>query len=160
MATDDFTASDNNATDSQLAERFPINSDPFSVWFNPEAARTKWVVNDVDGASFVDTRDYETAAEIAFALKNSQAREGVTSAPADSKSLSSPRLEALDTLNHAVSIAKFIQAITLIPGRGEDIHLSPDQICGLFCVMKDMINRLERVGELLSQSGGPKVQHG
>ena len=118
------------------------------------------MVNDVDGTPFVDTRGYETAAEIASALKDSQTREGATSAPADSESLSWDRMKALDTLGHAIAIAKFIQGITILPGRDNAIHLSPNEITGLFFVMNDMISRLDLVEELLSQSVAQGVRHG
>lgn len=75
MATDNFTASDNNATARRLAKRFPINGDPFSVWYCPEAEDTPWAINDENGVAMVEVRRREIAIKIANALKNSKIYE-------------------------------------------------------------------------------------
>ncbi len=56
------------ATESELAAQFPCNADPYAVWFNPYATPLyRWAVNDEDGDSIVDVRNYESAAKIAAA---------------------------------------------------------------------------------------------
>lgn len=76
MADSNFTVSD-GATDSELAERFPINCDPFSVWFNAEVTPGQWAVNDETGDASIEAVNYETAVKVASALKEAHAREAI-----------------------------------------------------------------------------------
>ena len=57
------------ATEAQLAEKFPINADPYAVWFNPDATPLyRWAVNGESGECIVDVSNYDSAAKIAAAL--------------------------------------------------------------------------------------------
>lgn len=78
-------------------------------------------------------------------------RQDAMSAVGDFESPDSARLDALDTLNHAIAVAELVQGITLLPGRNAEVHLTAKQVDGLFYVLQDMIARLNRVGGLVSQ---------
>ncbi|HEY3327462.1 MAG TPA: hypothetical protein VGK14_09860 [Novimethylophilus sp.] len=67
MADNDSTTDDK--TPAELAEEFPINSDPFSVWFmyDPKDNRARWAVNDENGDG-LDAPSYAVARKLSRSL--------------------------------------------------------------------------------------------
>ncbi|SOD40561.1 hypothetical protein [Nitrosovibrio sp. Nv4] len=56
---------------------------------------------------------------------------------------------AMDLLSQARHLADFVQSITLSPRPDEGLHLLPGQLSGLFYVMQDLMDRIEKASSLL-----------
>ena len=80
-------------------------------------------------------------------------------AEADSTVLTSAKLAAMDALSNAAAVAQFVQGITLIPRGDGEIHLHKGQVTGLFYVMQDLIDRINRAAGLVDQLE-KEQQHG
>lgn len=122
MTTKDSTT--NKAViENQLAKKFPINTDPYSVWFNDEAVgRAKWVVNDEEGMAIVESPNYEAANKIANALRVSEIHENKSEEFATNRQLEKEeesRRGAMACLN-AMRIIERIENAPNLDGTIED----------------------------------------
>ena len=73
MATEDSTSTYGTMKREQLAAQFPMSSDSFAVWFDPDfTGALPWAINDEDGGAIVSAANYEDARKVAHALKVSE----------------------------------------------------------------------------------------
>lgn len=68
MANEDSTVQE-KVTPEQLEEQYPVNGDPFGVWYCIDAERYRWAVNDKKGHAFTEALNYKTALIISEALR-------------------------------------------------------------------------------------------
>lgn len=78
---------------------------------------------------------------------NSTAQE-TNSNPAEGDSL----VEACDILSHAAYIARFVQGITIRGKTDEGLNMGAGEVTGLYFVMDDLIDRIEKANEMILPS--------
>jgi hypothetical protein len=64
MATNNSTASIDALNESEKALRFPVNANPFSVWFDTSPP-ANWAINDEEGNAVSNAKSYAKAVKIA-----------------------------------------------------------------------------------------------
>lgn len=69
----------NAPTESHLAEEYPMNCDPFSVFYSVGTG-LKWAINDEEGMAIAEAANYEDAVKIANAFRAGAYRDIVKAA--------------------------------------------------------------------------------
>jgi hypothetical protein len=88
---------------------------------------------DLQGNDIDCLRERAVKAGVVGDLKDEIAMDGATPPAAG-------LLDAVDGLDEAAGIARFVQAVTLAPGAGGELHLSAEQLTGLYYVMQTLID--------------------
>lgn len=65
-------------------------------------------------------------------------------------------LQAHELINEAQFIAEFLQTIAIVKSTDDAVRFDGNQISGLYYVMQDMIDRLQKADTLLSEGGEAK----
>lgn len=65
---------------------------------------------------------------------------------------STTTINALDTLESAAKVAQFVQGITLRVDQGGGVHLHSGEVSGLYYVMQNLIDRINKAKDLMSGS--------
>ena len=124
MANTDFTAIE-NLSHEEKAKRFPINGDPFAVWYDAEVVQegsaTPWIVNGPSGDALVDMANYVAAKRISSLLQGRF-------------------IESTDNFSKALHALDFvIEAATL----QKEIHLGQQATTGFSFILQDIRNTIE-----------------
>lgn len=83
---------------AELAEEFPINGDPCSVWFDydQKEGRASWAVNDENGDA-IDVLNYESAVKVAAAFSR---KEHIS---LENYDVASVKIQQLDAMINAIT---------------------------------------------------------
>ena len=124
MANTDIAAIE-SLSHEEKAKRFPINGDPFAVWYDAEGVQegsvTPWSVNGPSGDALVGLGSYAAAKRISGLLQGRL-------------------IESMDNLSKAIHALDFvIEAATL----QKEIHMGPQATTGLSLILQDIRNTIE-----------------
>ncbi len=124
MANSDFAAIE-NLSHEEKTKRFPMNGDPFAVWYDAEGVQegsaTPWIVNGPSGDSLADLENYAAAKRISSLLQGRF-------------------IESNDNLSKAIRSLDFvIEAATL----QKEIHMSPEATTGFSFILQDIRDVIE-----------------
>lgn len=68
--------------------------------------------------------------------------------------------EAQDLLYQTETMVRFVQSITLINGQQDfELSLDPDQVTGLYYVLKNIIENMQNVGETIQSAKLGSINH-
>lgn len=129
------------------AERFPMTSDPYAVWFNDELKEgARWAVNDGDGNAIVSVSNFKDACTIANALKESATVNRYN--PAD--------VGCDIWMIHAQAIATLatVDRVDEIEGADES-----EELPAVRAMLRDMKTKLEVLAGNVDRLKQPEVQH-
>jgi len=129
------------------AERFPMTSDPYAVWFNDEVKEgAQWVVNGGDGNAIVSVSNYEDAYTIANALRVSA-----------SANLYNPEDVGCDIwMVHAQAIATLATVDRMEEIEGVD---ASEEFPAVRAMLRDMKTKLEILASNVDVVKQPEAAH-